>query len=532
MSAVHAYYRYDFTGARESLRGDAHLRNDEQVILNNTRLGLAAMADGDLNESEQALGRSFDLLSTAGLNEDRTAGAVLVHEGVRIWKGEPFEQALTYHAVSTLYAMKGDWENSRAAAANSLFRLTDFGADQNAESLAKKAAKDPNYLDTGYTAVDTNFALGFLMQAIGSDLSGAPGSDELLNAAVTINPALQPIAEMLKARDYDTLVIVDYGKGPTKIAYGPDQALVRFSPQDRTNSELEIAAQGRTLLRAPIACNVNDMAVDHRWNNLEDVRKAKSAIGSILLMGGLVTTSYGSHRNDAGVVLAGLAAMGAGLLTKAGAKGDTRYCEFMPQAIYIAPLRLEQPSDLRISIPDDPKSLVILDNVQPGTPGKPRTIYLRILGPGSPTPEYLTQRKAQYSNDATGVFPDADGYPWILGGRDVSTPTRATLEAYQANGYLQHMTLTDLRDLYAAEGILIGSGMENRPDVKKNPSFRHILEGGTGLFTPEIHTIGYKRVMCSMREPYRPKSDLVRNAAETMRVMQQDNQPLDQEEHE
>jgi hypothetical protein len=62
--------------------------------------------------------------------------------------------------------------------------------------------------------------------------------------------------------------------------------------------------------------------------------------------------------------------MGAGLLTKSGAQGDTRYCEFMPQTIYVAPLRLNQPTDLRISVPDDPKSLVVLDDVRPGTPGK------------------------------------------------------------------------------------------------------------------------------------------------------------------
>src|SRR5262245_52940128 len=76
LDAIHAYYRYDFTGAREALRGDAMLRNDEQTILNNTRLGMAALADGDLHEAETALGRSFELLSTAGLNKDRTVAAV------------------------------------------------------------------------------------------------------------------------------------------------------------------------------------------------------------------------------------------------------------------------------------------------------------------------------------------------------------------------------------------------------------------------------------------------------------------------
>ena len=79
--AISAYYRYDFTLAREALRGEAMTRNNEQVILNNTRLGMAALADGDLHEAEYALSRSFELLSTAGLNKDRTVSAVLMHEG-------------------------------------------------------------------------------------------------------------------------------------------------------------------------------------------------------------------------------------------------------------------------------------------------------------------------------------------------------------------------------------------------------------------------------------------------------------------
>jgi hypothetical protein len=67
-------------------------------------------------------------------------------------------------------------------------------------------------------------------------------------------------------------------------------------------------------------------------------------------------------------------------------------------------------------------------------------------------------------------------------------------------------TIADLLDLYQAEGILIGSGMESRPDIAKNPSFRHVLEGGTGLFTPHPQSMGYKRIMCTRQPPYRPTS--------------------------
>ncbi|MDY7109373.1 MAG: hypothetical protein SYC29_12125 [Planctomycetota bacterium] len=516
MPAVRSYYNYDFTSAREALRGDAYLRNDEQTLLDNLRLGMAALADGDLREAERALGRSFELLSTAGLNADRTTAAVFIHEGVRIWKGEPFEQALAYHYVSALYAVMGDWENARAAAANALFRLTDFGADQTPEKLVRNAAKDDDYLDEGYTAVDTDFALGFLMQALASDLSGAAGAGRQYDAALEINGDLEPLVQTLRARDFDTLLIVDYGKGPTKIAYGRDSALVRFVEQDTHRGPLVVSIDGREAIRARPVCDVNRMARDHRWNNLEDVRRAKSLIGDALLVTGSIVASHGDRDNR----LIGAGMMLAGLLSKSGAKADTRYLEFAPQLIYLVPVRLETAGDLRVMGAGDEGSRMLLPDVEPGTADNPRAIYLRLHGVDSPDPAWLTADTLIYGNDHAGVRPG--DYPWILGGRDVSTPSRRALEAYQAGGHLADLTVADLRDLYRAEAIVLGSGMEGRPGVKRNPSYRHILEGGTGLFTPRPYSMGYKRVMFSPHGRYDPDSELARNAALRIRVQQDD----------
>ena len=520
MPAVLDYYAYDFAGARKELRGNAELRNDEQVLLDNLRLGMSALADGDTDEAERALGKSFDWLSTAGLNKDRTTAAIFLHEGVRIWKGEPFEQALAYHYVSALYATLGDWENARAAAANALFRLTDFGADQTPEKLVRGAAEKEDYLETGYTAVDTNFALGFLMEAIASDLSGAAGSGGQFDAAVEINPQLAPLVEVLRGRNYDTLLIVDYGKGPTKIAYGRDAALVRFAEQDHAVNPLAVSIDDYEAGSFGAVCDVNQMAQDHRWNNLEDIRRAKSAIGDALIAGGYIVAATGSGRSSSkdGFTqqLVGIGMVLAGYLSKSGAKADTRYLEFAPQSIYVVPLQLEQASDLRVMVEGDVGSAMVLPDFQPGRPGAPRAVYLRLHGRDSPDPAWLTASQPLYTNDHAGVKPG--DYPWILGGHDVSTPSRKTLEAYQAGGRLEDMTVADLRALYEAEGIHLGSGMENHPEVPRNPSYRHILEGGMGLFTPRPDSMGYKRLFFAPHEPYEPKSQLLRNARSGIRV--------------
>ncbi|MEM7227590.1 MAG: hypothetical protein AAF432_02130 [Planctomycetota bacterium] len=534
MAAIRAYYDYDFTTAREGLRADAYTRDDEQTLLYRSRLGLAALADGDVDEAESNLTAAFDILSTAGLNEDRTTAAILTHEGARIWKGEPFEQAMLYHYTALTFALRGDWENMRAASANAMFRLTDFGGVQNKEELARRAASDDVDPASLYTPVDTDFALGALMQAIGTDLSGLSSANEIYDLALEINPALTDVVEPIRAGAYNTLLVVDYGKGPTKISYGPDGALSTFEPQDEASS-LTVSADGLTRSFEPIA-DLNVMARDLRWNHFEDVRVAKSVIGEgLILGGGIVATtaqdyddhdhdgSYGYHGydhhhdvdTDWGQLAVGLGMILAGALMKSGAEADTRYLEFVPQTVFIVPLDINTATTIDLDIAGSWGATMRLVDVAPGTTRDPNVVYVRLHGEAD-EPEWMRTDALQHGNDVVGVL--RGDYPWILGGRDVSTPTRDTLAAYQANGFLRGWTIGQLRALYDAEGILIGSGMEASADAPKNPSFRHILEGGRGLFTPRPGSNGYKRLMYQPHQPYVPNSAMGRNAAEEIRV--------------
>jgi tetratricopeptide (TPR) repeat protein len=508
-AAIHAYYGYDFATAREQLRGETYQSNDEQTILNHLRLGMAALADGDAPEAERALGRVFDMLSTAGLNKDRTTAAVLFDESVRIWKGEPFEQALAYHYVATLYAVLGDWENARAASSNALFRLTDFGANQSAEDLIRESGNDEDYLNSGYTAVDTDFALGFLMSALAADLSGGAGADEQYDAALEINPGLADLVGVLRGRDFDTLLIVDFGKGPTKIAYGQDDALVRFVEQDGSMGLVDVSVNGVDVWSSPAVCDVNAMARHHKWNNLEDVRRAKSFIGDALMLSGAyvaASSEKGEHQ------LVGVGMMLAGLINKSNARADTRYIETMPAAVHLIPLTLGGRSEVVVTPQLAPGARYVMADCEPGTVDKPRAVYVRLHGPDSPQPAWLSERTLWYGNDHAAIEGE-QAYPWILGGRDVSTPSRAVWEHYRDQGWFAEGTYADLLDLYESEGILIGSGMESRPGEARNPSFRHVLEGGTGLFTPLPDSMGYKRLMFTDWRAYEPKSERVRNAA-------------------
>jgi hypothetical protein len=516
LEAVSAYYAYEFTDAREALRGDALLRNDEDVLLNTLRLGVAAMADGDAREAELALGRSFDLLSTAGLNADRTTAAVWVNEGVRIWKGEPFEQALGYWWASAHYATRGDWENARAAIVNANFRLRDFGADQDEMDVAERVARDDAAIDA-YDAVENDFALGRLMQGLASRLSRTPGADEAFAAALTLRPDLAPVVDAITGGDPDTYLLIDYGKGPTKQAYGPDNALARWAPQDVGAARVRVR-RGDAGVDGPFpaAADVNALAADFRWNALEDVRRAKSIIGRTLTDVGLVVAlSNGSNQEERGLV--GLGMILAGSLLRSGAEADVRYIEFAPQLVFVVPLTLGETTELEVIVDhpsDGVTSRMVLPDVEPGTAARPRAIYLRLHGPGSPQPGWLTSGRVAHGNDHAGVRPGE--LPWLLGGTDVSTPSPAVMDRYRAAGLDPAVTLEQYRNALAAEGVRIGSGAGGGPGERRNPTYRHVLEGGRGLFTPTPDSMGYRRLFGVGHRAHQPQSREARAIAERL----------------
>jgi hypothetical protein len=185
---------------------------------------------------------------------------------------------------------------------------------------------------------------------------------------------------------------------------------VRFFPQERHHGPLVVTANGREIARLDPVCDVNRMAVDHRWNNLEDVRRAKSRIGNMLVHGGAITAAYGVGSDSEGAALVGIGMMLLGMLAKAGAAADTRYLEFAPQSIYLAPVTLVEPCELRVGVAGDDGASVILPDFQPGRPGAPRAVYLRLHGLDSPDPQWLLATASPDGNDVTSV-PRGDRTP-------------------------------------------------------------------------------------------------------------------------
>jgi tetratricopeptide (TPR) repeat protein len=334
-AAVTSYFIGDFHGAVERLRPLAE-KTDENFVLNNVRLGSAALVQYDLDDAESAFLRAYEVMNSVGVNDGgRSLGAVLVDEKIKIWKGEPFERAMANFYLGLVYYMRHDYGNARAAFENALFKL--------------KAYDNPKKNDS-YQEAESDFALAYLMlarsyQRLGRDADAAKN----FQRAVELRGYLEPLADPERNKRSNVLLVVDYGLGPKKGAEF-DGSVVAFAPTPQQAGMIppvRVMIDGRHVSlegvgRPPV--DLLALAQDRKWQSIDTIRAFKSVAGTGLIAGGAGYGIYRSANSNHGIsggdaaITAGL--IGAGLLLKATSQADTRQWEMLPRTVFLLPLEL------------------------------------------------------------------------------------------------------------------------------------------------------------------------------------------------
>lgn len=491
--------RAEFGRAREMLATQTPVRNTRSDLLYATKRGMMALADGLPDAADRDFETVFETLRTQGLNADRTTESIFVNEeGVRIWKGEPFEQAMAYTAIALADASRGDWGNTRASAENALFHLREYGETSDERTV--------------YRSVESDFALGYLLKGIAAvEMSRPEEAEESLAMAVAANPALSGLRDVLLAGRYDTILVIDYGFGPRREAVGSGGVAVRYTPRTRSDgATVSITAGGRTE-RFPVACDVNTMAQDARWQSRESIRRFKQGLGDVMLVGGLVLASTGGTDGDDDIarLAAGAGLMVLGAIAQSNSRADTRHNELLPQRVYVAAFTLGgSKTPVRVQVDNAPGSLMTLHGLHLREPGETMLRYVRL-----PTDRVSWADSAAlvYANDATGPLAQPT-LPWIMGGRDARYPDeRVALDAERAGLQVTSATdpitdtLGEIRELYRAEGIRLFPPDDTRLVTG------HVFEGGHSLFTPLPGTTGFTRLFAQQHRGYRPETDQLRD---------------------
>lgn len=534
--------------------------SDRRYLLDRMRLSILTLADGYPEAADPVFSRLYEVLRTQGINQDKTVASVVINEDIKLWKGEPFEQALAMFYYAAQQAMLGEWENARAAAGDSLFRLRDFGTDEQGRRIdtleivrramayergqaqgtgAGPAPSSPgeggDYLNTGYAVRESNFTLGYLTCGLANLRIGREQeARDYFAVAVEIDPQIKPLCDQLLMGRYNTVLFVGYGLGPRKVAYGPDYALARFIPTYESDEARLVVSAGDQLAGVfPVVCDVNAMAADHMWNNLEDVRLAKSQIGSVLLLGGLVAAGAGQHYRSEEAVYAGLGAAVLGLFAKAGAHADTRYCDVMPQRVYVAPVLVESgQARIVLQVEGRPESRLVLVGLRPPPNGQVQARYVQMVSAGgadgSAAPAWAVSGRVEYGNDAVAADIEPR-LPYVLGGRCVRVPSEAVFQAYRRAGYFRGMTRGDLEDAYRAEGIRFSGELAEELDTDGSQVWPglHVLEGGRSLIAPWPGTTGFARLFGQVHPPYQARSEQLRRLEKLVRSDGMGLKPVD-----
>lgn len=342
--ALSDYLAGDYEAARERLRPAAK-KPDENFVLNNVRLGSCALIDYHLDEAEDAFLRAYEVINSVGVNDGgRSLGAALVDEKIKIWKGEPFERAMANFYLGLIYYMRQDYNNARGAFENALFKLRDYA--------------DKNDVKNDYREQESNFVIALVMlgktwQKLGRDDLAQANFDR----AKDLRPDLAGLCDFERNARSNLLLVVEFGSGPQKIA-DADGSVVGFAPSPREAGAIpgpQVVIDRRSidvaeLSRPPI--DLLEMAQDRRWQDIDTIRTIKDVAGTGLIVGGAAAGIYGADRRRDDVALAGLAAMGAGMLLKASSQADVRYWEMLPRTVFILPLRVQPGThDLTVAFP-------------------------------------------------------------------------------------------------------------------------------------------------------------------------------------
>jgi tetratricopeptide (TPR) repeat protein len=341
--ALASYFAGDYRDAYRQLAPLAEQTN-ENFVLNNLRLGSAALHDYDFDAAEAAFLRAYEVLNSYGVNDGgRTLGAVLVDEKVRIWRGEPYERAMANFYLGLIYYTRGDYANARGAFENALFKLRDYVVET--DDRKDKGKSDD---DDAFRSVESNFAVAALM--LGKCWQRL-GREDLAKAnfarAAALSPRLDELTDYDRNARSNVLLVIEIGAAPQKVT-DFDGSIVGFSPSPARAGPPPLArvrVDGQVLSSPQLGEPTVDtvlMAHDRRWQSLDTIRAVKSAVGTGLLFAGAYEGLHGlhGHGDDQRHLTAAAILLGAGLFLKATSQADVRQWEMLPRAVYVIPLEL------------------------------------------------------------------------------------------------------------------------------------------------------------------------------------------------
>tara|TARA_R110002051_G_scaffold273597_1_gene334228 strand:+ start:3894 stop:5057 length:1164 start_codon:yes stop_codon:yes gene_type:complete len=291
-------------------------------VLNNMEIASLALKQHEYREAADAIDRALlDIEQYFGLTEDALkARSLWYEEGSKAFKGEPYERAMANYYRGMLDLRNGDYDNARASFANG--------------NLQDAFAEEEQYR--------SDFALLIFLSAWAAERAG---SQSLAEERYTELTALRPDFQR-PPPEHDTLVIVETGTSPRKLADGVGHAeLVYRRGRGFKDRQVQLSIRGDAVAY-PMediflqASTRGGRHVDRILEGKIKYRNEASTRGSALTDTASALSDVAIVSQDSGIgdVAAGLSVIGSMQLMMAQSakpRADTRYWSGLPDAVHV-----------------------------------------------------------------------------------------------------------------------------------------------------------------------------------------------------
>jgi hypothetical protein len=309
--AGRAWYAGDSGTARTLL--EERLQQDPEgraLFLN--ELGVLELERRDLAAAERRFSEAWRLMESLAGDGLDAVGAIVGAEGSKQWRGDPYERAMNSWYLGLVYWMRGVHDNALACFKNAVFVDSSRGEDR----------------------YDCDFAPALFLEGLAyRQLGESAMADRSMAAARELAPGCPALAS---GNDGNVIVIVEVGRGPTKVAAGEHGEKLRFVAHDEVPASVAVLVDGQPFGSLSRAGDVHFQASTRGGRDFDSILAAKSGIKKgteVAGIGALLLADDVKRKHQGAVLAAGAALLLTSLAVRAEA--DTRHWTTLPHEVQL-----------------------------------------------------------------------------------------------------------------------------------------------------------------------------------------------------
>lgn len=314
-----AFRRHDY-GAAQKHFAEIKDETSKNFVLYNLEYASAAFEGGDYYTARRALERAAKVMRGYAGNVEGMV-SLIANESAKLFKGDPFEQAMANFYDGLIYYRWGDYNNARAAFFQAL--------------MADKSSDD-DYKEDFAVA---QFMIGKCYQNLGQP-DNARISFEKARKVYPENPFFSDDA----INKHNVLIVLQLGKSPEKVAGGLAGSRDEYVRGHYRENSAKVYANGKLLGESSLAVSLLHQAQTSGRSGKDAIQAAKGAVKTGLL-------AAAAMQDDPHPAL-----WLAGLLMPAEA--DLRQWDLLPGEVHLLSARLGPGSyTIKIEFSEDGKPL-------------------------------------------------------------------------------------------------------------------------------------------------------------------------------